>query len=749
MRTPAQKLSSTLKTVSSKFSIPSRRHFDRGREKRSNPYLYANENQAVMRSHNIANDSLEPIQEAMSVTPHASFDFSRISVHAMTPYGMSSDTNALLAGNHAKDCDHNDNMLYRDAVGAGPATAPAIVHEVLRSSGQPLPDDVRRGMEAQLGHNFADVHVHTDERADASAEAVAANAYTVGRHIVFAAGRFDPWSAQGRRLLTHELTHAASHPLGAPTPSGNLRISTPAESAERHAVAVSEGAVAPRVTPAAPPSLFRQASGLVGLAGLSINRNRVTVPPVTGLTFTATKSPANASGVTFAVVGDNATIAAGTTVDNTTGAITVAAGQTGGSAHIAATQNATAPNGATLTSTTPATAPFNFTAIPASITSTSASASSPSGFYGGDFTHTFTSPAGGQTALERSHVNEQFAGVSGTRLTITGPLSTLRITINNSNSASAGWDLNSSGTMSSPDHVTWSNTADARPFVANASHPTPSPTLPQALTATQNFRNLNFPGTYGATAVATTTHRRAIEDRNNLLKAVTSANASGINQEVVEDYAGPTVFRRCRAAPATIRVAGPTPPGGTAPTMETTTISVDTEGRAATPRFSIRPPNLNCTITPAGVLTPGTTAGTVTVRAGNATNFDETTVTLTPRPATFIHLTAVSSPTEIITANNLSQRSIDEAVLRRLNPEIQSSNTIASGTVIWLTARDVPARATSFEDIAERYFGNRNRWPTLWSFNPQIVNPETIQPTTRIHLQSEADRAQFGEIPLL
>jgi hypothetical protein len=33
------------------------------------------------------------------------------------------------------------------------------------------------------------------------------------------------------------------------------------------------------------------------------------------------------------------------------------------------------------------------------------------------------------------------------------------------------------------------------------------------------------------------------------------------------------------------------------------------------------------------VLTPGTTAGTVTVRAGDAANFDETTVTLTPRPA--------------------------------------------------------------------------------------------------------------------
>jgi hypothetical protein len=62
----------------------------------------------------------------------------------------------------------------------------------------------------------------------------------------------------------------------------------------------------------------------------------VTVPPVAGLSFSATKTPATASGVTLSVVGDNATITAGTTVNNTTGAITVAAGQTGGSAHVEA-----------------------------------------------------------------------------------------------------------------------------------------------------------------------------------------------------------------------------------------------------------------------------------------------------------------------------------------------------------------------------------------------------------------------------
>jgi hypothetical protein len=63
-------------------------------------------------------------------------------------------------------------------------------------------------------------------------------------------------------------------------------------------------------------------------------------------------------------------------------------------------------------------------------------------------------------------------------------------------------------------------------------------------------------------------------------------------------------------------------------------VTVDAEGKPATPTFSVRPPNLGCTITPGGVLTPGSTPGTVTVRAGDIANFDETTVTLTPATPT-------------------------------------------------------------------------------------------------------------------
>jgi len=87
------------------------------------------------------------------------------------------------------------------------AEPPAIVHDVLRSSGQPLNESTRAFLEPRFGHDFADVRVHTDSRAAESARAVEAQAYTVGRDVVFGAGQYAPEATQGRQLLAHELAH--------------------------------------------------------------------------------------------------------------------------------------------------------------------------------------------------------------------------------------------------------------------------------------------------------------------------------------------------------------------------------------------------------------------------------------------------------------------------------------------------------------------------------------------------------------
>src|SRR5690349_19576242 len=68
----------------------------------------------------------------------------------------------------------------RAAPGAVPATVPAGVYQVLRAPGQPLAPPARALMESRFGHDFSRVRVHTDAQAAESAQAVRAQAYTVG-----------------------------------------------------------------------------------------------------------------------------------------------------------------------------------------------------------------------------------------------------------------------------------------------------------------------------------------------------------------------------------------------------------------------------------------------------------------------------------------------------------------------------------------------------------------------------------------
>src|ERR1043166_2896579 len=85
--------------------------------------------------------------------------------------------------------------------------SPSMVHDVLRSSGQPLESTTRASMESWFAHDFSHVRIHTDTRAAQSAQEVNALAYTVGRDIVFGHNQYAPLTTAGRKLLAHELTH--------------------------------------------------------------------------------------------------------------------------------------------------------------------------------------------------------------------------------------------------------------------------------------------------------------------------------------------------------------------------------------------------------------------------------------------------------------------------------------------------------------------------------------------------------------
>lgn len=92
-----------------------------------------------------------------------------------------------------------------------PSVNPAVAGNInsMRGGGSPLPGPVRAYFEPRMGYDLSDVRVHTGDKADGTARAVNARAFTVGRDVVFGAGEYSPETTQGRKLLAHELTHVA------------------------------------------------------------------------------------------------------------------------------------------------------------------------------------------------------------------------------------------------------------------------------------------------------------------------------------------------------------------------------------------------------------------------------------------------------------------------------------------------------------------------------------------------------------
>jgi hypothetical protein len=75
--------------------------------------------------------------------------------------------------------------------------------------GQPLDPRTRALMEHRHGVDFAHVRVHTELAAAHLARGLRSLAFTAGSEIAFAPGRYEPHTAEGRRLIDHELGHVA------------------------------------------------------------------------------------------------------------------------------------------------------------------------------------------------------------------------------------------------------------------------------------------------------------------------------------------------------------------------------------------------------------------------------------------------------------------------------------------------------------------------------------------------------------
>ncbi len=142
-----------------------------------------------------------------------------------------------------------------------PSEAPAMVHEVLHSPGRPLAATTRAFMEPRFGYNFGRVRVHTDTRAAESARILNAQAFTVGRDIVFGSGQYMPTTPGGKRLLGHELSHVVQQSTTAFREKGMVNESSEAPSIQFQTIGTPCGSTQPVVDNA-----FTRASSMIGLA---------------------------------------------------------------------------------------------------------------------------------------------------------------------------------------------------------------------------------------------------------------------------------------------------------------------------------------------------------------------------------------------------------------------------------------------------------------------------------------------------
>lgn len=102
--------------------------------------------------------------------------------------------------------DRNANA-DRETGPAGDVSAPEAVRNVVSSPGRSMNESVQREMEAKMGGDFSDVQLHTGPDAATAAESIDARAFTVGNHVAFNRGEYEPDSDSGKEVLAHELTH--------------------------------------------------------------------------------------------------------------------------------------------------------------------------------------------------------------------------------------------------------------------------------------------------------------------------------------------------------------------------------------------------------------------------------------------------------------------------------------------------------------------------------------------------------------
>ncbi len=132
------------------------------------------------------------------------------------PPVVMSGTTAPRAQRTCSECEDEDaGTAQRKALTSSGAKQPVCATSgfagglaAARSGGgRPLPPGTQKFMQSRLGVDLGAVRVHHDSRASDLAGQIGARAFTVGNHVFFRSGEYQPGTPTGMKLIAHELAH--------------------------------------------------------------------------------------------------------------------------------------------------------------------------------------------------------------------------------------------------------------------------------------------------------------------------------------------------------------------------------------------------------------------------------------------------------------------------------------------------------------------------------------------------------------
>ena len=140
---------------------------------------------------------------------------SRTIVHAKLEMTEPGDQDEQEANTVANAVVSGEKISRKISGSAGSSSGIAVSQQMesqlsqLKGGGRQMPDGLRSMMESGFGQDFSSVRLHTDSDAASMSSSIQAKAFTHGNDIYFNQGQFSPETAEGQRLVAHELTHVA------------------------------------------------------------------------------------------------------------------------------------------------------------------------------------------------------------------------------------------------------------------------------------------------------------------------------------------------------------------------------------------------------------------------------------------------------------------------------------------------------------------------------------------------------------